>query len=64
MAAVLHRGASPATLRGGCASSKLTAGWAPSLSLLLYFLTPLIYFALVAFLQTDRRTKVGAADIS
>ncbi len=40
------------------------AGWVPTLSLLLYFSMPLLYFGLVAVLKTDPRTQVAAEDLS
>ncbi len=36
----------------------------PTLSLVLYFALPLLYLGVVAFLKTDPRTKVAAADLS
>ena len=42
----------------------VVADWLPGLSLLLYFLMPLIYFGFVALLKTDRRTKVAAEELS
>ena len=42
----------------------LIAGWLPNLSLLLFFLMPLLYFGLVAFLQTDPRTRMAAQDLT
>ncbi len=42
----------------------LIAAWLPNLSLLLYFSMPLLYFGLVAFLQTDPRTRMAAQDLS
>ncbi len=42
----------------------LIASPVPSLSLLLYFLIPVAYFALVAFLKADPRTKADASDLS
>lgn len=36
----------------------------PTLSLVLYFAVPLAYFALVAFLRVDPRTKAAAQDLS
>jgi len=40
------------------------ADWAPTLSLLLYFSMPLLYFGFVALLKTDPRTQVAAEDLS
>jgi uncharacterized membrane protein len=40
------------------------AGWVPTLSLLLYFSMPLLYFGLVALLKADPRTQVAAEDLS
>jgi len=42
----------------------LIADWLPVLSLLLYFAMPVLYFGLVALLQTDSRTRVAAEDLS
>jgi uncharacterized membrane protein len=42
----------------------LIADWVPTLSLLLYLALPLLYFGLVAFLKTDKRTRVAAEDLS
>ena len=39
------------------------ADWVPTLSLLLFFSMPLLYFGLVAFLRTDPRTRVAAEDL-
>jgi uncharacterized membrane protein len=40
------------------------ADWVPTLSLLLYFSMPLLYFGFVALLKTDSRTQVAAEDLS
>ena len=40
------------------------ADWVPTLSLLLYFSMPLLYFGLVALLKTDTRTQIAAEDLS
>jgi uncharacterized membrane protein len=42
----------------------LMASSRPTLSLVLYFLLPILYFALVAFLKADPRTKAHAEDLS
>jgi uncharacterized membrane protein len=36
----------------------------PTLSLIIYFVLPLLYLGVVAFLKSDPRTKVAAADLS
>lgn len=45
-------------------AAMLTAGWLPGLSLALYFSIPVVYFALVAFLKADPRTKADAGDLT
>jgi uncharacterized membrane protein len=40
------------------------AGWQPTLSMILYFSLPLLYFAFVAFLSSDPRTRQATQDAS
>jgi hypothetical protein len=42
----------------------LVADSLPTLSLVLYFIVPLLYFGLVAVLQTAPKTKAAAQDLS
>jgi hypothetical protein len=42
----------------------VVAGWSTTLSLILYFSIPVLYFALVAFVKADPRTKAAAGDLS
>ena len=42
----------------------MVAGWSTTLSLILYFSIPLVYFAVVAFVSADPRTKAAAEGIS
>jgi uncharacterized membrane protein len=42
----------------------VVASWQPWLSVLFYFLMPLLYFSAVALLKTDPRTRVAAGDLS
>ena len=46
------------------AVAMVIADWVPTLSLLLYFSMPLLYFGFVALLKTDSRTQVAAEDLS
>ena len=46
------------------AVAMVIADWVPTLSLLLYFSMPLLYFGLVALLKTDTRTQIAAEDLS
>lgn len=42
----------------------VVAGWSTTLSLILYFSIPVVYFAVVAFVKADPRTKAAAGDLS
>lgn len=42
----------------------IVASWAPWLSLVLYFLLPMLYFGFVAFLRSDPKTSASAQDLS
>ena len=41
----------------------VVAGWSASLSLILYFSIPLLYFGLITLLKADPRTKATANDL-
>jgi hypothetical protein len=42
----------------------VVADWSTTLSLILYFSIPVLYFAMIAFVKADPRTKAAAQDIS
>jgi uncharacterized membrane protein len=42
----------------------VVAGWSTTLSLILYFSIPVLYFAMIAFIKADPRTKAEAGDLS
>ena len=42
----------------------VVAGWSTTLSLVLYFSIPVVYFAVVAFVNADPRTKAAAEGLS
>ena len=46
------------------AIAMVVAGWSTTLSLILFFSIPVLYFAMVAFIKADPRTKAEAADLS
>jgi uncharacterized membrane protein len=45
-------------------AAMLLASSMPAVSVLLYFLIPVAYFALIAFLKADPRTRTAAGDLS
>jgi len=42
----------------------VVADWSTTLSLILYFSIPVLYFAMIAFIKADPRTKAEAGDLS
>jgi uncharacterized membrane protein len=42
----------------------VVAGWSTTVSLILYFSIPVLYFAMIAFIKADPRTKAEAGDLS
>jgi uncharacterized membrane protein len=42
----------------------VVADWSTTLSLILYFSIPVLYFAMIAFIKADPRTKAAAGDLS
>ena len=42
----------------------VVAGWSTTLSLILYFSIPVLYFAMIAFIKADPRTQAEASDLS
>jgi hypothetical protein len=45
-------------------TAMVVAGWSTTASLILYFSIPVLYFAMIAFVKADPRTKAEAGDLS
>ena len=45
-------------------TAMVVAGWSTTASLILYFAIPVLYFAMIAFVKADPRTKAEAGDLS